>query len=44
MKKTTKRLYYAVFATLSLAATAVIAAAPAIAGTRLNHSEPLISR
>lgn len=44
MKKSAKRMYYAVFASLSVAVTAVIAAAPALAGTRLNHSEPLVKR
>lgn len=39
--KTTKHIFWAALAALS---TAVVAAAPALAGTRLNHSEPLDGR
>ncbi|WP_461171977.1 hypothetical protein [Arthrobacter sp. Z1-9] len=40
MKATIKRLYFAAVASLGLVVAAAITAAPAIAGTRLNHTEP----
>jgi hypothetical protein len=42
--KTTKRILWTALAALTALSTAVVTAAPALAGTRLNHSEPLSGR
>lgn len=43
--KTTKGILWAALLTVGTAvATAVVTAAPALAGERLNHSEPLVKR
>ena len=42
--KTIKRLFWTAAATLGVAAAAAVTAAPAIAGTRLNHSESFAGR
>jgi hypothetical protein len=44
MKKTAKRLYLIALTGLGVVAATAITAAPALAGTRLNHSESLAAR